>query len=149
MDGLSPNSSAVPLIKGKSPARADESDDPEHPLLESYSRFSRSSPPRLAPSLTAAMTSGNAIGPLIALYLVFDQGSVQAEGPIPVAAGLRRGFTIESGLPSLCSSPARSGFPSATTPLKVGSGRYRLDKSETKMGARLEALQEHNISRGW
>ncbi|ODM95353.1 Sodium-dependent phosphate transporter 2, partial [Orchesella cincta] len=147
MDGLSPNSSAVPLIKGKSPARADESDDPEHPAVGRLFSFLQ--------ILTAAFGSfahggndvSNAIGPLIALYLVFDQGSVQQKAATPCGCWFtdiswlwiwgRRviktmgedltkitpssGFTIEIGAAITVLVASKIGLPISTTHCKVGS----------------------------
>ncbi|ODM90322.1 Sodium-dependent phosphate transporter 1-B, partial [Orchesella cincta] len=157
MDGLSPNSSAVPLIKGKSPARADESDDPEHPAVGRLFSFLQ--------ILTAAFGSFAHAGN--------DVRVCAAEGcDSPVAAGLRRcrdiswvwiwgrrviktmgedltkitpssGFTIEIGAAITVLVASKIGFPSAPPTAKLALS-LPLDKSETKW-RRLEAIQEHNI----
>ncbi|CAL8108502.1 unnamed protein product [Orchesella dallaii] len=151
MDGLSPNSSAVPLIKGKSPVPIEDSADSEHPSVGRLFSFLQ--------ILTAAFGSfahggndvSNAIGPLIALYLVFDKGSVEQKAATPlwllvyggvgISLGLwiwgRRviktmgedltkitpssGFTIEIGAAITVLVASKIGLPISTTHCKVGS----------------------------
>ncbi|ODM95354.1 Sodium-dependent phosphate transporter 1 [Orchesella cincta] len=148
MDGLSPNSSAVPLIKGKSPARADESDDPDIPLLGGYSRFPdphrRSEKFRNLKFKIVTNPHSNAIGPLIALYLVFDQGSVQqkAATPLWLLVYARVHYRDRAAITVLVAS--KIGLPISTTHCKVGSV-VTVGQIRDKKWRRLEAIQEHNI----
>jgi sodium-dependent phosphate transporter len=170
MDGLSPNSSAVPLIKGGSTNSDDGSGkDMECKRRQEYLDEIESKDLGDKPGvgrlfsflqiLTAAFGSfahggndvSNAIGPLIALYLVYQQGSVQQKaqtpifllvyGGIGISLGLwiwgRRviktmgedltkitpssGFTIEIGAAITVLVASKIGLPISTTHCKVGS----------------------------
>ncbi|ODM92403.1 Sodium-dependent phosphate transporter 1-A [Orchesella cincta] len=145
---ITPNSSAAPLIMVKTSGVSDNSEHPSVGRLFSFLQI-----------LTAAFGSfahggndvSNAIGPLIALYLVFDQGSVQQKAATPlwllvyggvgISLGLwiwgRRviktmgedltkitpssGFTIEIGAAITVLIASKIGLPISTTHCKVGS----------------------------
>jgi sodium-dependent phosphate transporter len=157
MDGLSPNSSAVPLIKDPDvegqvqiiqQATPEKGDKAGVGKLFSFLQI-----------LTAAFGSfahggndvSNAIGPLIALWLVYQEGSVQQKAATPIylliyggvgiSLGLwiwgRRviktmgedltqitpssGFTIEIGAAMTVLVASKIGLPISTTHCKVGS----------------------------
>ncbi|KAF4526164.1 hypothetical protein B566_EDAN008200 [Ephemera danica] len=160
--GLSPNSSAVPLIRERVPAikdpetgngevvghKSEITDPPEVSRLFSFLQI-----------LTATFGSfahggndvSNAIGPLIALWLIYKEGTVQQTtetplsillyGGIGISLGLwiwgRRviqtigedltqitpstGFTIEIGAAFTVLLASKIGLPISTTHCKVGS----------------------------
>nr|CAD7433919.1 unnamed protein product [Timema monikensis] len=164
MCGLSPNSSAVPLIRNKTSEEMkqldveviaeemEESSGPEDPP-EVVKLFS------FLQVLTASFGSfahggndvSNAIGPLIALWLIYLEGSVQQKSETPlyillyggfgITVGLwlwgRRviktigedltkitastGFTIEIGAAFTVLLASKIGIPISTTHCKVGS----------------------------
>ncbi|XP_046668415.1 sodium-dependent phosphate transporter 2 isoform X2 [Homalodisca vitripennis] len=157
--GLSPNSSAVPLIREKT----------AEPLLDTEAKVTVSAeqddPPEVSrifsflQILTATFGSfahggndvSNAIGPLIAVWLVYTEGSVQQKASTPwyillyggagISIGLwlwgRRvietigedltkitastGFTIEIGSALTVLLASKIGLPISTTHCKVGS----------------------------
>ncbi|XP_047105590.1 sodium-dependent phosphate transporter 2 isoform X1 [Schistocerca piceifrons] len=161
--GLSPNSSAVPLIKEKTPEQMKL--DPESVAPETQIIQSKDDPPEAAKLfaflqiLTASFGSfahggndvSNAIGPLIALWLIFKEGSVAQESETPlfilfygglgISVGLwlwgRRviqtigedltkitastGFSIEIGAAFTVLLASKIGLPISTTHCKVGS----------------------------
>ncbi|XP_067014341.2 sodium-dependent phosphate transporter 1-A isoform X2 [Anabrus simplex] len=160
--GLSPNSSAVPLIKERTPEPINK--DPEVGVLE-LEEGSKDDPPEVSrlfsflQVLTATFGSfahggndvSNAIGPLIALWLIYKDGTVaqKSESPllilfyggVGISIGLwiwgRRviqtigedltkitpstGFTIEIGAAFTVLLASKIGLPISTTHCKVGS----------------------------
>ncbi|XP_021930091.1 sodium-dependent phosphate transporter 1-A isoform X2 [Zootermopsis nevadensis] len=106
--GLSPNSSAVPLIKERV---RDDKFDPEA-AASKIEEVEKEDPPEVAKLfsflqiLTATFGSfahggndvSNAIGPLIALWLIYKEGSVQQQSETPVYILLYGGLGISIGL---------------------------------------------------
>jgi len=172
--GLSPNSSAVPLIKER---MADDKLDIET-AAAMVEETNKEDPPEIAKLfsflqiLTATFGSfahggndvSNAIGPLIALWLIYKEGSVQQRtetplyvllyGGVGISIGLwvwgRRviqtigedltkitastGFTIEIGAAFTVLLASKIGLPISTTHCKVGSVVFVGWASSSKQG---------------
>lgn len=172
--GLSPNSSAVPLIKERV---TDDKFDPEA-AASKMEETAKEDPPEVAKlfSFLQIMTAtfgsfahggndvSNAIGPLIALWLIYKEGSVQQQSETPlyillygglgISIGLwiwgRRviqtigedltkitastGFTIEIGAAFTVLLASKIGIPISTTHCKVGSVVFVGWASSSKQG---------------
>ena len=162
------NSQSTPSLstQGRRSPSFSSSDEPETVMIQGLpSSLDEQDPPEVSQVfrslqiLTSCFGSfahgandvSNAIGPLIALFLIYSEGTVRQEGEVPIYLLLFGGFGISVGLwvlgtrvirtigkdltpvtPSsgfmieLCSSltvllASKLGFPISTTPCKVGS----------------------------
>ncbi|KAK7864341.1 hypothetical protein R5R35_009182 [Gryllus longicercus] len=186
--GLSPNSSAVPLIKERTPEPVkpdvevgqltlEEGDaDEPHAIKKLFSSL------QILTATFGAFAHGgndvsNAIGPLIALWLIYTEGSVaqKSESPlyillyggVGIAVGLwiwgRRviqtigedltkitastGFTIEIGAAFTVLLASQIGLPISTTHCKVGSVVFVGWASSSKEGVNWKLFK--NIISAW
>ncbi|XP_068628770.1 sodium-dependent phosphate transporter 1 [Battus philenor] len=148
LPALTPNSSAAPLLRAASPKRAPPPPPPDTLRLFSFLQV-------LTATFGAFAHGGNdvsnAIGPLVALWLLYSEGGAHARAETPlailvfggvgIALGLwlwgRRviqtvgedltsitadtGFTIELGAALTVLVASKAGLPVSTTHCKVGS----------------------------
>ncbi|XP_073972066.1 na[+]-dependent inorganic phosphate cotransporter type III isoform X1 [Rhodnius prolixus] len=153
--GLSPNSSAVPLIKEKpiEPMQIDitKAENEERPEIARVFSFLQILTATFGSFAHGGNDVSNAIGPLIAVWLIFTEGSVLQKSETPllilvyggvgISVGLwvwgRRviktigedltkitpstGFTIEIGAALTVLLASKIGIPISTTHCKVGS----------------------------
>ncbi|KAG8229673.1 hypothetical protein J437_LFUL010005 [Ladona fulva] len=190
--GLSPNSSAVPLIKPKVPeiltfdteagrtgeaAGDGENENVDSPEVASLFSFLQILTATFGSFAHGGNDVSNAIGPLIALWLIYQEGSVHQKSETPIyillyggvgiSVGLwlwgRRviqtigedltkitpstGFTIEIGAASTVLLASKIGLPISTTHCKVGSVVFVGWASTTKKGVDWKLFR--NIIYAW
>lgn len=172
--GLSPNSSAVPLIKERiaedkldaegAAAKVKETDKEDPPEVAKLFSFLQILTATFGSFAHGGNDVSNAIGPLIALWLIYKEGSVQQSAETPlyvllygglgISIGLwvwgRRviktigedltkitastGFTIEIGAAFTVLLASKIGLPISTTHCKVGSVVFVGWASSSKQG---------------